>query len=245
MIIGVRNLSTLVSAQDAYDMALLVNRQARDHVAPAWGMLPPTVRYLASSVKPQYHVDAEIAILDDADQAGDLGWHTEDSGGVVYGRVFARPVLGNGGNALTANLSVCSVLSHEVIEVLGDAACDAWRQRADGTLIAQELCDPVEGDSYQVRILSNISGTVSDFALPAWFDPGAPAERSGYQGMLGFDWMGMVHGPFEVRPSGYVIEMSGGTATAQWGEQYPAGERAGREAPGPRTPRRAAAGARF
>lgn len=242
MIIGVQNLSTLVSNQDAYAMSMLVNRQARDHVAPAWGMLPPTVRYLPQGAQGERH-DAIIAILDDADQAGDLGWHADGPDAAVYGRVFARPVLGAGGNALTASLSVCSVLSHEVAEVLGDAACDAWRQRGNGDLVAQELCDPVEGDSYLMTIEApvgaSLHGTVSDFVFPSWFDENSKPQSSGYMGSpLGFDWMGVVLAPFQVRQTGYLIVMSGGTVTEQWGEDYPAWRRLTKAHPASRTSRR-------
>lgn len=217
MIIAVQNLSTLVNGQDAYDMTLLVNRQLRDHVAPAWGLLPPSVVFLpvgASGV----HYDAIIGILDNADQAGDLGWHTEGPDADVYGRVFAQPVLANGGNAITADLSVCSVLSHEAIETLLDSSCDRWAQRADGALVAVEGGDPVESDSYRVTVTAKsgeeVTGTVSDFVLPSWFDPNAAPGPT--------DYMGLVTAPFQIRSTGYAIVMTGGTVSQAWGEQYPA-----------------------
>jgi hypothetical protein len=234
MIIGVQNLSTLVAPQDAYDMVLLVNRQLRDHVAPAFGLLPPSVVFLPKGAAPVSRYNAIIGILDDADQAGDLGWHTEGPDADVYGRVFARPVLQNGGNAMSADLSVCSVLSHECIETLGDRSCDLWAQSADTQLVAYELCDPVEGDSYLMTITAasgeQISGTVSDFVLPAWFDPDAAPGAT--------DHMGLVTAPFQVRSTGYVIVMSGGSVTEQWGEKYPAWKKATKQSPSARTARR-------
>lgn len=235
MIIGVQNLSTLVSNNLAYAMTLLVNRQLRDHVAPAWGLLPPSAVYIPPEGTSGMRYDAIIGIFDDADQAGDLGWHTEGPDADVYGRVFARPVLDHGGSALSADLSVCSVLSHEAIETLGDAACDQWAQRADGILIARELCDPVESDSYLVTITPTggeapVSGTVSDFVLPAWFDPEAAPGAT--------DHMGLLTAPFQVRPSGYVIQMSGGTVSETWGEFYPAWRKDTKTHPTARTARR-------
>lgn len=236
LIIAVQNLSTLVSDQDAYDMTLLVDRQVRDHVAPAWGIQPPFVEFYKPSADPAVpapHFTAIIGILDDADQAGDLGWHTEGPDAAVYGRVFARPVLANGGNALTDQLSVCSVLSHEVIEVIGDAACNGWAQRPDGSLAARELCDPVEGDSYVMTVKTageTVSGTVSDFVFPAWFDPDAAGAP--------FDWMDLLSSPFQVRPSGYLIVMAGGTVTEQWGEEFPLWRLVTKEHPTARTARR-------
>lgn len=230
MIIGVQNLSTLVTGEDVYLMAALIDRQLREHVAPAWGLAPPTVLFLDKPA--QFPCDALITIFDDADQQGDLGWHTEGADADVYGRVFAAPVLQNGGNALTNELSVCSVLSHECIETLGDAACNRWAQRADGAWIAVELADPVEGDSYEITVSSAaevVTGTVSDFALPAWFNPDAAPGPT--------DWMKLVTAPFQVRDTGYVIEMAAGatTATEQWGEAYPDWKKALKALPGSRT----------
>lgn len=233
MIIAVQNLSTLISSRDVYGMSVLVNRQVRDHLAPAWGISPPIVKFIPQGAS-GVHYDAIIGIMDDADQAGDLGWHTEGPDASVYGRVFARPVLDNGGDALAASLSVCSVLSHEVIEVIGDAACNRWAQRADGLLVAVELADPVEGDSYQLVVDATsgerVAGTVSDFVLPAWFDPDAGAGTT--------DFMGLVTSPFQVRPTGYTIVMSAGNVSEQWGEQYPEWRKATKKSPVARTSRR-------
>jgi hypothetical protein len=231
MIIGVQNLSSLVSGEDAYSMTLLVDRQLREHVAPMWGLAPPTVTFLDKPA--EFPCDAIIGILDDADQAGDLGWHSEGPDADVYGRVFASPVLQNGGNALTNELSVCSVLSHECIETLGDAACNRWAQRADGSWVAVELADPVEGDSYEITIaagaIKTITGTVSDFVLPAWFDPDASTART--------DWMILLNAPFQARDTGYVITMAAGstTVTEQWGDRYPEWKKAVKAASGSRT----------
>jgi hypothetical protein len=237
MIIAVQNLSSLVSGEDAYNMTLLVNRQLREHAAPAWGLLPPEVVYLPSGAQ-GVHYDAIIGLLDDADQAGDLGWHTEGPDANVYGRVFARPVLNAGGNALSADLSICSVLSHECLETFLDAACDLWAQRADGTLIARELGDPVESDSYTLTIMTRdgdqVTGTVSDFVLPAWFDSNAAPGAT--------DYMGLLTAPFQMRPGGYTIMMSGGQVSQQWGAEYPEWRKATKEHPTARTARRMAAG---
>lgn len=232
MIIGIQNLSTLVSSQDVYDMTLLIDRQLRDHVAPAWGLLPPEVTFLA--VAPGRRLDAIISILDNADQAGDLGYHAEGPDADVYGRVFAQPVLANGGNPLTDPLSVCSVLSHEAIETFLDPACDLWAQQADGTLVARELCDPVESDSYVLAVTASsgesAAGTVSDFVLPSWFDPGAAAGPA--------DYLGLATAPFQVRSTGYVIVMSAGSVTEQWGEHYPEWKKATKQSPLARTAQR-------
>jgi hypothetical protein len=214
-IIAVVNHSTKVTNQQAYDMTLAVNRQLRTDVAPAWGLLPVPVVYLAAD--PNVPGSAVLGIFDNADQAGDLGWHTEVSGGVVYGRVFAAPVLANGGDVLSKPLSVASVLSHEAIETLLDMACDLWADNGNGTSYAREGCDAVESDSYLTMLGTGTSAlqvSVSDFLAPAWFDPNAAPGSE-------FDFMRLLTAPFEVRPTGYTITMANGTVSQSFGEHYP------------------------
>jgi hypothetical protein len=231
VLIAVQNLSSAVSSVDAYEMSLLADYQLRHHVAPAWGLLPPVVSYV-NSVHPAAPGTAVISIFDDADQAGDLGWHSEGSGGVIYGRVFAQPVLANGGNAMSDPLSVCSVLSHEAIETFLDSACDLWADGGSGTAYAREGCDAVEGDSYVITIGTGplaVSGTVSDFLLPGWFDPDADAP---------YDYLGLTTGPLQVRTTGYTLTMTAGAVSQSFGEHYPSWRRATKTYPLARTARR-------
>lgn len=233
MRILVVNKSTRVSNSDVVSMTAAVNVQARSHAAPAWDMRPPSVIY--SSVDPGTPSSVVITVFDDSDQAGALGYHTEGPNGIKYGRVFAGPVLDNGGNALTAPLSVATVLSHEVLEALVDPACNSWSDRQDGSSVATEVGDPVEGDSYAIGVTNpygeHVSVTVSNFVMPAWFDP-APAP--GAQ----LDWMRLLHTPFEVRPSGYVVTMVDGVVSQQFGQEYPEWRKATKQSETSRTARR-------
>jgi hypothetical protein len=208
----VQNLSTKVSNGDAVTMTQAVSEQVRRHAAPAWGLVPPPVYFTSAGD----HAPAGalvIGIMDDADQAGDLGWHTEGPNGIKYGRVFAAPVLANGGNALTDQLSVASVLSHEVLESMCDPACNRWCDDGSGECYALEVADPVESDSYVIEV-SGIAVTVSDFVLPAFFDadpaPGAQV-----------DYLRLLAHPFVIRPTGYAITMTDGTVSQSFGEHYP------------------------
>lgn len=218
MIIFVVNKSTLVTDRDAYNMTLAVDWQVRHHATPAFWTRPPVVGLIADEADAPAG-SCVIGILDNADQAGVLGWHTEGPDGKVYGRVFAEPVLQNGGGILTGALSVASVLSHEVLETFGDIHCNLWADLGNGQCYAYELGDPVESDSYEVTIAApaggeQVTASVSNFVHPAWFDPQAPAGSK-------LDQMGLLTTPFEVRPTGYVIVMQDGNVTEQWGEHYP------------------------
>src|SRR5215813_4855538 len=123
--ITVVNKSTLVTDDDVKVMVRAVAHQLRYDAAPVWSRTPIAITYLPdeSAAPPGSWV---IAVLDDADQQNALGWHTENQGEVIFGRVFARPVLSNGGDALTKPLSVASVLSHEVLETFCDPYCNLW-----------------------------------------------------------------------------------------------------------------------
>jgi len=230
MLIGVINQSTLVSNEDAYNMTLLVSSQLRNHAAPAFDRLPPEVHYFTSAAAAPAGTFI-IGILDNSDQAGALGYHE-----LGFGRVFAEPVLQAGGNALTADLSVCSVLSHETLESWADIYANLWGDTGNGSCYAYELGDPVESDSYAVQIKAQpalaaetVAGTVSNFVLPSWFDP---------DGQAPYDHLGLLTAPFQVRTTGYVIAMTDGDVTESWGEHYPAWRKVTKASPSSRTARR-------
>lgn len=225
------NKSTVVSDDDVRHMTRAVAKQVRHHAAPVWGLMPIPVMFssTATDAAPGTWV---IAVLDDSDQAGALGWHTEDQGDLIYGRVFAKPVLDNGGDALTAQLSVASVLSHEVLETMADPHVNGWYDNGQGTLVAAEVGDPVENDSYLIGLAGSTNQvTVSNFVTPAWFDPLASTDSQ-------FDWMGNVHAPFTMSPGGYWVEMSAGKVSQRFGETYPEWRKASKLADTSRTARR-------
>jgi hypothetical protein len=144
-----------------------------------------------------------LVIMDDPDQAGALGYHTEDPDGKVWGRVFVKPVLENGGSALTGALSVSSVLSHEVLETFVDRSVNYWADRMDGkTMVALEVADPVENDSYNVTVTNpagvKVKVAVSNYVLDAWFDPQADAKTKR-------DHMNTTPGPLQMSPNGYIV----------------------------------------
>lgn len=179
------NKSTLVTNADARRWTAACVRQIREHVAPAYGMTPVRVQYLSGAS----HAPAGawvIAVLDDADQAGDLGWHTEDASGRIYGRVFARPCLDYG-------VPVSTTLSHEIVETFCDPDVDQWRDTGRGYSVAYEACDPVEGDSYEIDGVA-----VSDFVTPQWF-------MRPVRGVGRTHWLDTALEPFDLAPGGYYV----------------------------------------
>jgi hypothetical protein len=208
--ITVVNKSKLVTSGDVQLMTRACWKQLRDHAAPAWRMWPMPVVYASSEAQapPGSWV---IGVMDDPDQADALGWHWEDNG-VIFGRVFVRPVLDNGGDVLHKPLSVASVLSHEVLETFVDPSCNRKASMDDNTDIALEIGDPVESDSYKVRVAGQ-DITVSNFVTEGWFDPQSDGP---------YDFMRLCAQPFQLRPGGYYIKYSGGgQGQAVFGHRYP------------------------
>lgn len=188
--IYVINKSTLVTDADVKTWTAACARQVREHVAPAYGLPPVKVAFLSAAS----HAPAGawvITVLDDADQAGDLGWHTEDSAGRIYGRVFARPCLDYG-------VPVSTTLSHEVVETFCDPDVDQWRDTGRGYSVAYEACDPVEGDSYPIDGVA-----VSDFVTPYWYmeRPPSGADFGATRWLPG----GAALAPFDLASGGYYV----------------------------------------
>lgn len=155
--------------------------------AKFWGIQPMACSFydtVAGLPADDVHI---IEIVDDLDQPGALGYHT-DVAGVEYGRVLAQ------------GAATSITLSHEALELLCDPTCDQWRARGDGTMVALEVCDPVEGDSYGV--VTTVLGedrtvTLSNYVLPAWFNP---AARN-----VAVDRMHTAPGPGTMTPGGYMV----------------------------------------
>lgn len=209
--IAVVNKSTKVSGPDVHTAVRACAHQLRYDAAPIWGKAPvPVIYYTDESHAPPG--SWLILVFDDADQAGVLGWHSEGPNGLPYGRVFVNPVLDNGGDVLTKNLSVASVLSHEVLEAFVDPSVNYSADDFNGGVWALEVGDPVESYSYIVPVSVGghvVDVTVSDFVTPAWFDP----QNS--QGP--FDMTDQATHPFHVTPGGYAIKNN----NAVWGDKYP------------------------
>jgi hypothetical protein len=223
MHIAIINRSKLISDKDVAAMTEAVSYQLAKHVAPNWAMLPCPVIFYTSTA----HLTADarpIAVLDDPDVDGALGYHTEE-GGKIWGRVFVKPVLDNGGAVLcdqknVNNTSVASVLSHEIIEMFLDPYINTWSDGpkiAEGSEYAFEGCDAVEADSYVVHVGqpgNQVAVAVSNFLLPHWFD-----EQSK---KVSYDYLRKLNRPFSMTPGGYMVVRNGpGTERQVFGAKYP------------------------
>lgn len=223
MHVAVHNASTLVTQAQTVKMVRAVAQQVFKHVEDPWGRT--ALVDMAESREDAADSTVAMIIVDDIAQAGALGWHDELAGR-AFGRVAVRPILDNGGSVLgdgqpherASLLSVSSVLSHEVLETLIDPTVNGWWQTAGGDLVAAELCDPVQGDTYTIEIKTGDDYDhilVSNFILPSWMDPQADEHDAP------FDQLGMLRAPFSMSPGGYLIKMIGGDVSSVFGDACP------------------------
>jgi len=219
-----------VSNADVLTMTQACSAQLSNHIAPAWRRLSvPLSFYQSPSLVPAGA--SVIAIFNNSDEPGVLGYHDEYAG-APYARVFVSPIIQAGGVVLYSaqqKLSVSSVLSHEVAELFCDPYVNAW---CDGPALggrieyALEVCDPVESDSYVIRVgLKSV--WVSNFVFPSWFDRQAVNQQ--------FDYMNRLRAPFRMTAGGYMILRGAGSENLVFGESYPSWKRGTKDHPAART----------
>ncbi len=190
-LVSVFNQSKLLTDIQVQAMVAACGKQLADHVAPAHGRVPALEFVPAGSKMTQGGTPCYVT--DDPDVADALGYHDEDESGNPYIKVFAGPTLKNGGTALLGKDAVSVTLSHELIELVGDAPANIWVDGPNGVDYAYELCDAVESDVYEIDGVS-----VSNFLYEVFFDPRA-------QNGARFDYMGTIGKPFTMTAGGYQI----------------------------------------
>lgn len=201
-IIVVKNFSTVVSNEELARSIPDFQTQIRRDFEPAWGV-SAALEFLPTDAG----VPAgawTLAVFDDADQAGALGYHDISANGTPLGKVFAKTTIENGG-------SWTVTFSHELLEMLGDPEINLCAISLDGTRIyAAETCDAVEADELGYDIGET---RVSDFVLPAYFQPSAETgvPRS---------FCGHVTQAFELAPGGYLAFIDLNNPGAGWQQEF-------------------------
>lgn len=190
--IVVINHSTVVS--DAQLVAALPDFQTqvdRDFF-PVWGARSK-LRHEAPGYTPKPG-EAVLANLDNADQAGALGYHDVTAHGDPVGKVFCKTTIDDG-----ASWTVC--FSHELLEMLADPWVMACSQ-VGSRFYAQEVCDAVEDDALGYRIGNTL---VSDFVKPTWFLPSVTTVSGGRS------FGGHVTKALELAKGGYISYFANGS----------------------------------
>lgn len=183
------NQSTVVSDSDCLKYVNAIQMQVSTEFADAYG-IDAKLNFISSiDAKGGLKPDPKhwwMAILDDSDQAGALGYHDMSNTGLPIGKVFAKTDLQYG--------SLVSVtLSHEVLEMLDDP----WINRVI-QLEAQKFCAEEDADAVEADTDGYDKGgvIVSDFVLPEYFQPGSDGP---------WDYKSLLTGPVPtIRPQGYM-----------------------------------------
>jgi hypothetical protein len=138
-----------------------------------------------------------------------LAYHTTDARGRPKLVIGWGVVKSNGGTPYTGALSLSATLSHEVLETIIDPYVNFWADLDADHEVALEVCDPVEGDSYEIDGVA-----VSNFVGPRWFSDGKGP----------YDFMGRLTAPRTMSPGGYMVLRKGGPSgsTSQvYGNEMP------------------------
>jgi hypothetical protein len=201
--ISVINASTVLTDDQASAAVPALQTQVHRDFAPVWGVDADLTFVPAGSTPAKG--SWWLAILDNSDQAGALGYHDLTNEGLPLGKVFA-------GTDLQYNQVWTVTASHELLEMLGDPDINlsvlVQNQDGSGLLYAYEVCDACEADSLGYRINGTL---VSDFVYPSWF------ESFRTTGSTQFDYASAIQSPFQLVAGGYigVFNITAGTGWTQ------------------------------
>jgi hypothetical protein len=145
-----------------------------------------------------------IVLLDDADQAGALGYHETTPNGFAMAKVFVKTTQDDGEDAVVT-------LTHELFEFCADRYCQLGAQGPKNVFYALEVSDAVEETFYSVDGVS-----ISNFVTPEYFFPGGKATSKP------LDFLGQVSRPFQILKGGYMAEFISGRWTQKFGSKLAA-----------------------
>jgi hypothetical protein len=140
-----------------------------------------------------------MLFLDDADQAGVLGYHDLTPDGLPLSKVFVRTTTQDGE---VVSVTAC----HELCEMLVDPAINLCSTGPKNLLYAYETCDAVEEETFTIDGVQ-----MSDFVYPSWF------EDFHKPGSTQFDYLKKVSRPFQLLHGGYIPVFKNGKWTQIFG----------------------------
>jgi hypothetical protein len=182
-LIVIRSTTTLVPEEQLREIIDALQQQVTRDFQPAWG-IGATIIY--GEKNQQYPNAYRINVRRTAgeEDAGYLGYHFSEAGYPVA-TIFAEEDLKD-------DKTISDTLSHELLEMLVDPACNLYAHRsADGVRPARgyfyEVCDGVQSEKYEVE-----GHLVCNFVYPEWF------EQVWARGSRRFDHLRAVSEPFEL-----------------------------------------------
>lgn len=191
------NQATVPLGVDLDKLCQVMQKFVNDHLGKVWGSKAHIKS--ATTATPGHWI---MYFLDNADQAGALGYHDLTADGFPIAKIFVKTLLENG-----EKTSVTA--THELAEMLIDPAINKMCAGPDGkTIYAWEVSDACEAESFQIDGID-----VTDFVYPSWFE-GFRAPKSDK-----FDEMGLITQPFQLLKDGYMPVMQNGQWTQIFGSK--------------------------
>jgi hypothetical protein len=201
---GTPNIAVLNLAKTplGFDLAKFVValQEYADLFAAIWGTPCKIVRPAGNKIPAGHWA---LVFLDDADQAGALGYHDLTPSGLPLSKIFVRTTLAD-------HEQVSVTASHELVEMLVDPGVQISAQGPNGVFYAYETADAVEAESFSVQGIA-----MSNFVYPAWFE----AFRK--PGSVKFDHLDSCTHPFQILPGGYMPVFYRGRWTQVFGRGTP------------------------
>jgi hypothetical protein len=197
------NQSSALSDEEVRQIAEACDTQLVEHVGPAWDILHP-LRVTTKKDKTSY----PFFLVDTIPEApGALAYHFVQDNGVPAGKIGVKTTL-------DAGESVSGATSHEAVELQCDIFCASWSYSSRlGCLVATEACDPVQTETYKIKVSDGTQIEVSNFVTPTYFTDGSQKKS--------LDYLGSLKETFGMTSGGYQIRMKGGKITNAWGDAFP------------------------
>lgn len=133
-----------------------------------------------------------FVFVENVDVANAFGYHDLTDDNLPISKMFTEV-------AKKYNEPISITASHELCEMLCDAAINLLAMGPDGMIYALEVCDAVEADSFPVDGFE-----MSNFQYPSWF------ESFRAPGSTQFDYLNLCKRPFEIRKGGYMSRFKNG-----------------------------------
>lgn len=201
-IIAVVNESTTVSDAEVIAAVQACQIQIDRDFFPAWGV-DATLTFYSNSQKSSIPAsNMQLILIDNADVANALGYHTLTSSGMPLAKVFVQ-------TSLQAGEPWSLAFSHEILEMIIDpwANLTVFIQSSDtqGAVVSYEVCDPCQAEAHAYQINGII---VSDFVLPQWFGFFNNGNK--------YDFNGFITQPGTILPGGYALVFQVPNSSVGW-----------------------------
>jgi hypothetical protein len=211
------NQSAQITDAEVARIAEACQAQLREHVAPVWNISHPL--HVTTTPHPSSYPFFLVDTIPEA--PGALAYHFVQSSGVPAGKIGVQTTLQVGE-------TVSATMSHETVELQCDIFCASWSYSSRlRCLVATEACDPVQNDSYKIKLASGTFVPVSNFVTPSYFTDDGLGQP--------LDHLGNIARTFDIAKGGYQIRMHGGRVTNVYGKDVSAELRKAKEASRGRT----------